>query len=71
MNVRHVILIVISAAVGVASVFILMWLLNILYNANVDVQEYGLLYSVLTGLPVGLAAAVWLDLFLGTNILPD
>lgn len=71
MTVRYFILLVISVAVGLGSVFGLMVVLNTFYSANVTVQEYGLLYSVLTGLPIALAAAVWLDYFLGTNILPD
>jgi hypothetical protein len=62
---------IVSVAVGVGSVFGLMVVLNTFYNAGVTVQEYGLLYSVLTGLPIALAAAVWLDYFLGTNFLPD
>lgn len=71
MTVRYIILIVLSMAVGIGSVFGLMIALNVLYNANVTIQEYGLLYSVLTGLPIALAVAVWLDYFLGTKVLPD
>lgn len=49
----------------------LFWALNIFYQANVDIEKYGYGFALLTGLPVALAAAVWLDYFLGTNILPD
>ena len=71
MTVRYIILTVLSIAVGVGSVFGLMVVLNTFYDAGVTVQEYGPLYSVLTGLPIALAAAVWLDYFLGTNLLPN
>lgn len=71
MTARHIILVVLSIVVGVASVFMLFWALNIFYQANVDIEKYGYGFALLTGLPVALAAAVWLDYFLGTNILPD
>ena len=71
MNARHVILIVVSLAIGVASVVALLWALNTFYNAHVDLQRFGLGFAFLTGFPIALAVAVWLDYFLGTNILPD
>ena len=45
--------------------------LNAVYNANVTLAIYGHLYSLFTGVPVALAAFVWFDLLLGTNLLPD
>ena len=71
MTARHIILVVVSIAVGVASVFVLFLALNTFYQANVTLERYGFGFALLTGLPIALAAAVWLDYFLGTNLLPD
>lgn len=35
------------------------------------VEEYGGLYTFFTALSIGLAIAVWLDKFLGTEMLPE
>ncbi len=39
--------------------------------AGVSVQEYGIIYFVVTSVPIGLIFVVWLDYFMGTKILPD
>ena len=70
-SVRHVILVLLSLAGGVGAVLALMVVLNTFYNANVNVQEFGYGYAVLTGLPIAVAVGVWLDYFLGTGVLPD
>jgi hypothetical protein len=71
MTARYIILIVLSLAFGVGSVFLLLLVLNTFYNAGVNVQDYGYGFAFLTGFPIALAVAVWLDYFLGTNILPE
>ena len=71
MAIRRTILIVVSIVVGVVSVPVLFWLLNLLYDARVDLSRFGVGYAVLWGGPIALAVAVWLDYFLDTNILPD
>ena len=45
--------------------------LNVLYNANVTLARYGTTFAVLTVIPIALFVAVWLDHFMGTNLLPS
>ena len=71
MAVRRIILIVVSTIVGVASVPILFIVLNALYDVGVDLERFGIGYAFLWGTPIGLAVGVWLDYFLGTNVLPE
>ena len=38
---------------------------------GVSVQEYGYMYFLVTAVPIGLIAVIWLDYFMDTGILPD
>lgn len=69
-GVKRLILIVLSVAGGIGLTFFLLWIINVAYNANATPATYGTIYMVLTAIPFALLVAVWLDYFLGTNILP-
>ena len=38
---------------------------------GVTIDEYGMLYYLFTSVPIGLVFVIWLDAFMGTQILPD
>jgi uncharacterized membrane protein YphA (DoxX/SURF4 family) len=39
--------------------------------AGVTIDEYGIIYFLVTAIPLGFVFLIWLDHFAGTNILPD
>ena len=55
-------------AQGVAIAFGLTVLITILIGTTP--AEYGAVYMFFTTLTIGLAIAIWLDKFMGTNLLP-
>jgi hypothetical protein len=55
---------VISFAVG----FLLTWLIVELIGTNLF--EYGTIYTFFTALALACAIGIWLDKFMGTEILP-
>jgi hypothetical protein len=38
---------------------------------GVTIQEYGILYFLVTAVPLGLVFVIWMDKFMDTRILPD
>lgn len=38
---------------------------------GVTVEEYGIIYFIVTAVPIGLIFVIWLDRFMDTRILPD
>ena len=68
---KIIILIVLSTGLGVAGLIGVLGLLNFWFDAFVTLERYGTVFAVTTALPIGLLAAVWLDYFLGTGLLPD
>lgn len=71
LTVRRILLFILSVVAGVAGLFGTLALLNLLYGANVDLERYGTVFAVTTAVPLGLLAGLWLDRFMGTNLLPD
>jgi hypothetical protein len=71
LGLKRVLLVALSLAGGVLGVFGVIGLLNLAYDANVTLARYGTAYAVLTGLPIALLVAVWLDYFMGTGLLPN
>lgn len=68
---RRILLLILSATVGVGSLFLLTAGLNAVYDANVTVASLGAVYNLFIALPIGVAAGVPLDILLRTNILPE
>ena len=64
-------LILLSIVFGVAGLFGTLALLNLVFNARVDLDRYGTVFAVTTAIPIGLLAAVWLDKLMNVGILPD
>lgn len=64
MLVKRLLLAVISLAVG----FVLTVLITRLIGTTP--AEYGSIYMIFTSLSLALALGIWLDKFMGTNILP-
>ena len=58
----------ILAAISFGVVFGLTVLITILIGTTP--AEYGAVYMFFTTLTIGLAIAIWLDKFMGTNLLP-
>jgi|YNPNPStandDraft_1061719.scaffolds.fasta_scaffold25311_2 membrane protease YdiL (CAAX protease family) len=68
---KRLILVILSLAGGIGGLFLIFAVLNAVYHANVNLERYGYTYAVLTALPLALLVGVWLDYFLGTQLLPD
>ncbi len=68
---KRVLLVVLSLGGGVAGVFAVLGLLNVAYGAGVTLERYTATFAILTGLPLTLLVAVWLDYFMGTGILKE
>ena len=64
MLVKRLILLVISMAVG----FGLTWLVAFLVD-GMTMEKYGIYYIVFTTISFGLAVGIWLDKFMGTDLL--
>jgi len=65
MLIKRLALGVISLVVG----FITTWLI-IEFIAETNLEQYGFWYTAFTTLSIGCAVGVWLDKFMGTEILP-
>lgn len=64
MLVKRLILVVVSLAFGFAVTFALITLVG------TNLEEYGGMYTFFTTLALACALAVWLDKFMGTELLP-
>ncbi|MGF1505089.1 MAG: hypothetical protein GYB64_20640 [Chloroflexi bacterium] len=68
---RIILLVVLSIGAGIGGLYATLGGLNLLWNAGVNPEEYGMVFNVTTAVPVAALAFVWLDFFLGTGILPE
>ena len=65
MLIKRLILAVISIAFGVATTFLIMWVIGTDYNT------YGFGYTFFTSLALACFLGIWLDKFMGTELLPE
>ena len=65
MLVKRILLIVISLAFGVLATF------GIVVAIGTTPQVYGAIYFSFTALALAIALGIWLDKFMGTEILPE
>lgn len=68
---KRVLLIIFSLIGGVAGVFLVLGILNVAYGANVTLERYGTTFAILTAIPLAVFVGIWLDYFMGTNILKE
>ena len=66
MLIKRLILVIISLAIG----FGLTTLILYTNYVGTTISEYGSTYYITTGLSFAVVAAIWLDKFMGTEILP-
>lgn len=66
---KRVVLVILSLIGGAAGVFFVLTLLNVTYDAGVTLERFGITYAILTGVPLALLIGVWLDYFMGTQLL--
>ncbi|NDJ51588.1 MAG: hypothetical protein GYB68_00720 [Chloroflexi bacterium] len=76
LTIRRILLVLISIALGIGSVFVLVAVMNAIWgagagNAPITLETYTTTYTVLTAAPMALFFAVWLDAFLSTGFLPE
>jgi hypothetical protein len=73
LTVRRLIVWAVSFVLGfIVSVLILAAFPIILPSAHsVSIQEYGMIYFLVTMVPIALVFVIWLDAVMGTKILPD
>lgn len=64
MWVKRLILVAISLAVGIGATVLITMLLD------TTPAEFGAIYMIFTSLSIAVALGIWLDLILGTKILP-
>jgi hypothetical protein len=64
MLVKRILLVIISLAFGVLVTF------GIVLAIGTTPQIYGLIYFSFTALALAIALGIWLDKFMGTEILP-
>ena len=79
LNVRRLIVAVTSAVLG----FVTAWLIisvgfdilpiftSVQTPQGITIGEFGMIYFLVTAIPLALVYATWLDYFMGTKILPD
>jgi hypothetical protein len=76
LTIRRIFVWVVSQAIG----FVLGWLVITFVlpalspdpNAEaISIQTYGIIYFLVTAVPLGLLVMTWLDYFLDTRIWPD
>jgi hypothetical protein len=65
MLIKRLILALISIAFGVAATFLIMMLIGTNY------YTYGFGYTFFTSLALACFLGIWLDKFMGTNLLPE
>ena len=65
MLIKRLALAVISLVTG----FLITWLV-VVYIAETNLEQYGIWYTGFTALSIACAIGVWLDKFMGTEILP-
>jgi hypothetical protein len=79
LNVRRLIVAFTSAVLG----FVTAWLIisvgfdilpiftSVQTPQGITIAKYGMIYFLVTAVPLSLVYATWLDYFMGTKILPD
>ena len=67
MLVKRILVLLISFAIGFG---ITVAVIYAPFIADTTLEEYGFYYTFFTALSFGLAVAIWLDKFLGTEMLP-
>jgi len=67
MLVKRLLVLVISLAIGFGLTVAVVYAPFI---ANTTLEEYGIYYTFFTSVAFGCAAAIWLDKFMGTEMLP-
>ena len=65
MLVKRLILALISIAFGVGTTFFIIWAIGTDYNT------FGFGYTFFLSLSLACFLAIWLDKFMGTNLLPE
>jgi hypothetical protein len=65
MLIKRLILAVISIIFGVAATFLIIFLVK------TDYATYGFGYTFFTSLALACFAGIWLDKFMGTDLLPE
>ncbi|HFE65780.1 MAG TPA: hypothetical protein ENJ93_00835 [Chloroflexi bacterium] len=64
MWIKRIILAVIAFAIGFGATFVIVKLIG------TNLEEYGIWYTFFTSLAIACAVGVWLDKFMGTNLMP-
>ena len=65
MWIKRLILAIISFAFGFGVTFVIVKLIG------TNLEEFGIWYTFFTSFAIACALGVWLDKFMGTNILPE
>jgi hypothetical protein len=74
LNVRRLIVWGVSFLLGFLVAYLLVVVGLPLINVNargMTIDRYGIIYFLVTMVPLALVFVVWLDKFMGTKILPD
>ncbi len=65
MWIKRLLLAIIAFAIGFGVTFVIVKLIG------TNLEEFGIWYTSFTSLAIACAVGVWLDKFMGTNLMPE
>ena len=79
LTIKRIVVWVVSMTLGFLSTFLIITVgfdalplfSSIETPQGVTISEYGILYFLVTAVPLGFVFVIWLDKFMDTRILPD
>lgn len=79
LNVKRLVVIVLSQILGFGLGYLIITvgfnllplISSIQTPQGVSIERYGILYFLVTAVPLGIIVMIWLDKFMDTKILPD
>jgi hypothetical protein len=78
LNVRRLMVFVVGMGLGFVTAFLIISVgfdllplfTTIQSPQGVSIAEYGIIYFLVTAIPIGIIFIIWIDKFVGTEILP-
>lgn len=79
LTLKRILVVILSQIIGLAIGFLIITVgfdmlplfTSVQSPAGVSIEEYGIIYFLVTAVPIGITIMIWMDRFLDTKILPD
>ena len=79
LTLKRIVVLIVSQGLGFVTTFLIITvgfdalplISSIESPQGVSIAEYGILYFLVTAVPIGIVFMIWMDRFLDTGILPD